>query len=107
MSLRTFTWASLLGAAALAVVFSPLASKSPDGLEKVAADQGFTEKATSGTAPSWSPLPEYVFPGIENRPLATAIAGGCGMIIAFGAALVLGYLVRARRDPREEAERHP
>ena len=60
-----FTLAGLAIAVALALFVSPWASSSPDGLEKVAEDKGFIEKAEE-TEPVWesSPIPDYAVPGL-------------------------------------------
>ena len=95
-SIIIFTAAGLAIAVALALFVAPWASSSPDGLEKVAEDKGFIEKAEE-TEPAWesSPIPDYAMPGLEdNHPaLATALAGLAGTVaiflIAWGLALVL------------------
>ncbi len=94
-SILVFTLAGLALAAALALFVSPWASSSPDGLEKVAEDKGFIEKAEE-TEPVWesSPAPDYAMPGLEEHPaLATGLAGLAGTVaiflIAWGLALVL------------------
>jgi hypothetical protein len=76
-------------------VISPLASSSPDGLERVAEDKGFIEMA--GGSP-FQIIADYVFPGIENEALATIVAGVIGILILFAAAYGLAWLlVSARR----------
>ncbi|MEW6553972.1 MAG: PDGLE domain-containing protein [Actinomycetota bacterium] len=107
-SIIIFTLAGLAIAVALALVVSPWASSSPDGLEKVAEDKGFIEQAEE-TEPAWesAPIPDYAVPGLteeavneetgelEEVPnkLATALAGLIGTVaiflIAWGLALVL------------------
>ncbi len=63
-------------AAALVVAFlSPLASSSPDGLERVAEDQSFLSAARDAV---FSVIPDYAFPGISNEALATILAGVIG-----------------------------
>jgi len=64
----------------MACVLSLFASPEPDGLERVAEDQGFLEKA-EGQEVIRSPLPDYAVPGIENEQLATALAGLIGVLI--------------------------
>jgi hypothetical protein len=76
---------------ALAIV-SPLASSSPDGLEKVAEDKGFIDSAGE---PPFQIIADYVFPGIENEAVATIIAGIIGTVILFGFAYGLGALLAA------------
>lgn len=77
---------------------SPLASASPDGLERVAEDMGFIERAQD--AP-FVVIADYVFPGIENEALATVLAGFIGTGILFVVAYGLAWLVVSRR--RSEA----
>jgi hypothetical protein len=95
-SLTVFILAGLALSLALAFAISPFASSSPDGLEKVAGDKGFLERAEE-TTPAWqhAPISDYEFPGLaESHPAwATAIAGLSGtaaiFLLAWGLALVL------------------
>ena len=80
---------ALLVCLALAVL-SPLASSAPDGLERVAEDQGFL--ALSGPSPL-SVLSDYVFPGIRNQAAATMLAGVTGVLLLFAVAYGLARLV--------------
>ena len=83
----------------LTVAFlSPLASSSPDGLEKVAEDHGFIEQAHK--AP-FQIIADYLFPGIENEALATVLAGIIGTLIIFCTVYGLARLLRLRKR-REE-----
>ena len=90
-------WVSIvligLGVSLFTAVFvSPFASPSPDGLEKVAEEQGFSEKENSGgLRPSL--LPDYYFPGIRNRAAAKALAGLTGTLAVCGVALGLGGIL--------------
>ena len=79
-----------LGIATLA----PLASSSPDGLERVAEDQGFAEL---GQAPRFQVIADYVFPGIENEAFATILAGWTGTLLLFGMGYGIAWLVRSRK----------
>ena len=119
-SIIVFTLAGLAVAVALALIVSPWASSSPDGLEKVAEDKGFLEKAEE-TEPAWdkAPIPDYAVPGLtkeavdeetgevveEPTKLATALAGFIGTVaiflIAWGLALVL------KKKTSEKAETTP
>lgn len=76
---------------------SPLASASPDGLERVADDQGFAGLAQE---PSFRVIAEYVFPGIQNETLATILAGITGTVILFAVVYALGWLIVLRRWSR-------
>ena len=59
---------------------SPLASSSPDGLEKVAEDKGFLAAASDSP---FNVIADYAFPGVENEALATMMAGWLGTIVVF------------------------
>ncbi len=85
----------LLVALALAVI-SPIASAWPDGLERVADDLGFIEKAQD--AP-YELLPDYTFPGIGNEALSTIVAGVVGTLIVF--MVMWGVAAMVRRRARE------
>ncbi len=74
-----------LGVALLA----PLASPHPDGLERVAEDIGFIERAQD--AP-YTIIPDYVLPGIPNEALATIAAGVLGTLIVAGVAFAVARL---------------
>ena len=76
-------------------VFSPLASSSPDGLERVAENEGFIGLAKES---SFRLIADYVFPGIENEAVATILAGLIGTLTLFGVVYGVGWLVRSRRE---------
>jgi len=80
---------SLLIAVGVALL-SPLASGSPDGLEKVADDKGFIGLAQSSP---FQVIADYVFPGVHNEALATILAGVIGTAVLFGLVYGLGKLV--------------
>ncbi len=73
---------------------SPLASSSPDGLERVAEDQGFLDL---GQEPPFQVIADYAFPGIENEQFATILAGWTGTLLLFGAGFGIASAVRSRR----------
>ena len=83
----------LLAAVALALA-SPLASKSPDGLDHVAEHLGFIEK----TKPSFYQLfPDYKLPFITHPAATTALAVVLGTLVVFGLAwLLAGRLTSVR-----------
>ena len=68
-------------------LLAPLASGSPDGLERVAEDAGFIERAQD--AP-YAIIADYVVPGIQNEGIATILAGIIGVTIVY--ALVAGAM---------------
>lgn len=73
---------------------SPLASSSPDGLERVAEDRGFIEL---GQEAPYQVIADYVFPGIANEALATILAGIVGTLILFAVAYGLAWLLTLSR----------
>ncbi len=73
---------------------SPLASSSPDGLEKVAQEKGFID--TAGKAP-FEVVADYIFPGIENEALATILAGWLGTLALFAIVYGLAWLINSRK----------
>jgi hypothetical protein len=91
--LKTYWWVFGLLLALLVTLFSPLASSHPDGLERVAEDKGFLDKAREAY---YHIIPDYVFPGIENEKTATIVAGIVGTLLVFGLAYGLAWLLRRR-----------
>jgi cobalt/nickel transport protein len=79
----------------LAGVVSFYASTSPDGLEKVAGEIGFSKSAEDHSL-SESPLADYGIKGVENQRISTGLAGVVGVaatgVISFG----LFYLIRRK-----------
>ena len=61
-------------------LLAPLASGSPDGLERVAEEQGFIDSAKD--AP-YSIIADYVMPGVENEAVATILAGIIGVTVVY------------------------
>ncbi len=85
----------LLLALGLALL-SPLASPHPDGLERVAEDHGFIDRAQD--AP-FQIIADYLFPGIQNEAMATILAGLIGTLVMFGVGLGLAWLLRRQSRP--------
>ncbi len=71
---------------------APLASSSPDGLERVAEDRGFINRAQE--AP-FQLIANYLLPGIQNEALATILAGISATLILFGMAYGLAWLLKS------------
>jgi cobalt/nickel transport system permease protein len=69
------------------VLLSPLASASPDGLERVAKDLGFLK--ASQPAP-FHLIPDYTLPFLGATPLSTVLAGALGVLVVLGLAFLLG-----------------
>jgi len=88
-------WHVVLILALLLAILSPLASSSPDGLERVAEDKGFIDAAL---APIFNIFPDYVIPGVKNEVVATILAGIVGTLILFGIGYGLAKLLRAKGE---------
>ncbi|MDQ1318676.1 MAG: cobalt/nickel transport protein [Candidatus Poribacteria bacterium] len=85
----------------LAGVISMFASSHPDGLEKVAENLGFLEKG-EGQPLVKSPVPDYEWPGLENKKLATSIAGIAGTLIVFGLSYGLAVILRRKEHKAKQ-----
>lgn len=86
-----------------AVLFSPLASADPDGLERIAEDVGFLQ---FGQAAPYTILPDYTIPFLGETSVSTIVAGVIGAILVAGIAVGVGYLLRrpAARPVAEAGE---
>ncbi len=82
-----------LAIALVVALLSPLASSSPDGLERVAEDVGFIDRAIG---PFYQIIPDYMFPGVSHQALATILAGVVGTLLMFGLALFLARRLQRR-----------
>jgi cobalt/nickel transport system permease protein len=96
-SARTAWWVVGLLIALALVLLAPLASGSPDGLERVAEDQGFIDTAED---PPYEIIADYLFPGVENQDAATILAGIVGTVLVFGIGYGLAYLIVSVRRSR-------
>jgi predicted outer membrane lipoprotein len=92
-TLQRYWWLIGLLIALAVAILSPLASSHPDGLERIAEDQGFLDRAED--AP-YEIVPDYVFPGIQNEAVATIVAGLVGTLVVFGIGYGLAWVVRRR-----------
>jgi cobalt/nickel transport system permease protein len=95
-NLRLFLLAGLLVGLGLALFASPFASSQPDGLEKVAAEEGFGDAGENHDLAD-GPLSDYGVEGVDDARVGTAMAGVIGMLVTFGVGLALFGLVRTRR----------
>jgi hypothetical protein len=93
---RTFFATGLLVALVIAGVVAGFASSDPDGLERVATDQGFAEEAADHAAED-SPLADYGVTGVENERVSTGLAGIIGVAVTLAAVTGLLYVVRRLR----------
>lgn len=107
VSTRIFTIVVLALAVGLATAASPFASSSPDGLEKVAEDKGFLDRASLARVQEDSPIPDYAFPGVANERVATGLAGFVGTLGVFALGYALAATVRRLRTGRGPARTGP
>jgi cobalt/nickel transport system permease protein len=82
--------------ALIVVLFSPLASGNPDGLERVAEDLGFIEQ---GVEAPYQVLPDYTLPILGETGLSTIAAGAIGALVVAAAAIGLGRVLRRSAPP--------
>ncbi|MHB8892774.1 MAG: PDGLE domain-containing protein [Candidatus Limnocylindrales bacterium] len=88
-------WVAGIALAALVViVFAPLASPDPDGLERVATDNGFIDRAGNFVS---GILGGYAIPGISDPAVSTVISGLLGVAIVLVAMVILGRVLARRR----------
>jgi hypothetical protein len=78
------------------VLLSPWASDSPDGLNKVAEEQGFSA-IEDRQALDGSPLSGYSVDGVQDERLSKALSGIIGIAITFTVAGGAFALVRRAR----------
>ena len=88
-----YWWIAGLLLAVTLVLFSPLASSHPDGLERVAEDTGFLEDAEPSP---YEVLPDYTVPGVRNEAASTIAAGIIGTLLVFALGYGLSRAVRRK-----------
>lgn len=96
----------LLAAVLMAGVVSYYASSHPDGLERVAEDEGFSSSAQDH-ATGEGPFADYTTEGVDDERLSGGLAGvlGAGVVLLVMGGVV--YVVRRRSGavgPGERAE---
>lgn len=95
--MKNKTWLIAFAICMALATLSPLASSSPDGLERVAEDKGFLGLAAESP---FTVIADYVFPGVENEALATMMAGWLGTGVVFGLAYLSARLIyRFKENP--------
>lgn len=95
-----FLLGGLLVAAGLVAFLSPRASQSPDGLQKVAEQQGLSKSEESHPLEK-SPLAGYGLGGIEGSRAATVLSGLAGLAVAFGFGFLIFRLIGRRPGAAE------
>jgi cobalt/nickel transport system permease protein len=98
IGMRGFVIAAGLAALVIASVVSQFAAPDPDGLERVAEDQGFMQSAQEH-ALAGGPFADYATRGLGNEALSLAIAGVVGVVITLLVGAGIVYAVRDRGAP--------
>jgi hypothetical protein len=80
--------------ALVVVVLAPLASSDPDGLERVAEDNGFIAQAQNVVG---GLLGDYAIPGIGDPAVSTVLSGLLGVAILLGVVFLLGRVLARRK----------
>jgi cobalt/nickel transport protein len=100
MKQKTFLISGFIVSLFLAGVVSFYASSSPDGLEKVAKDIGFSETAKEHTNADGA-LADYGVKGVDNARLSTSAAGIIGVIATGAISTGLFMLVRRKSGSKK------
>ena len=95
---RRFVVVALIVALLLAGGLSLFASSAPDGLEKVADDTGFADRAAD-TATSGSPLADYQASFLDGAA-GRSLAGILGVLVTLALFYGLARLLRRRQPTR-------
>jgi cobalt/nickel transport system permease protein len=93
--MRKLAWIGLLAIVLCAALASPFASSEPDGLQRVARDEGFAGTEREHALRD-SPVADYALDGVEDRRLATGLSGAVGVVLVFFLVVVLLSFVRKR-----------
>jgi len=97
---KLFLVAGLLLALALALFVSPFADSDPDGLTKVADEQGFSQAEQEHDLAD-SPVADYEVRGVDDDRLGTGVAGVIGVLVTFGLGVGAFALLRTLRQAPE------
>jgi hypothetical protein len=86
--------AAIAGILIFLAVFIPIASSSPDGLERVVENFGVQE-----TAPIWNGImSDYTIATIANPYISTLLAGILGTLMALIAGFALGKVITPKKQ---------
>lgn len=94
---RRFFAAFLLVSVLVAAGLSYFASSHPDGLEFVAEETGFLDRAEDSPTAA-SPLADYATEGVDNAWASGAIAGVAGLALTLGLGGGLFWVLRRKGE---------
>jgi cobalt/nickel transport system permease protein len=86
-------------AVGLGLAVSPWASSSPDGLQRVAHDEGFIDSGRLARVQEDAPVPGYAVPGVGNARVATGLAGFGGTLVVFFTGWGVARVLRRHDEP--------
>jgi hypothetical protein len=92
-TLAVFVGLALAVAFVLAFFVSPHASSEPDGLERVAIDSGFADRAREHALAD-GPLADYTVSGVDGAGLSTGLAGLIGVTLCFVIGVTAVWIMR-------------
>jgi hypothetical protein len=98
-----FVVAGIIVAVIVATFISTFASAHPDGLEKVAENFGFIDKATIVVDKSFYFIPDYTFTYIASEKWQGPIAGLLGVLIILVIFGIIYLIYRAAARKRSQA----
>jgi hypothetical protein len=96
-----FIIGGLIIALVLAAIVSGFASSEPDGLERVAEDEGFLDTAEDHDLAD-SPVADYSVDGVDDERVSTGLAGVIGVASTFALGYGAFVLMRRRRSPEPD-----
>lgn len=99
MNRRRFFLSFAAVALLLAGVVSTVASSSPDGLERVAEDQGIARAARDHPLGD-GPMADYGVDAVDHGLLSTGLAGVVGVLVVLTLTAGLAYAVRRKAGSR-------
>jgi hypothetical protein len=92
--------AAIAGIMFFLAVFIPLASSSPDGLERVVENFGIQE-----ATPIWNGImSDYTIAAIANPYISTLLAGILGTLIVLVSTYLLGLVIGTKKKPVSETD---
>lgn len=96
MTTRKLILYGILAAIGVVILFSPISSRFPDGLEKLLAfDKSVQKKELKGNFNAI--MPDYSMPGIKNRTVSLILSGVIGTILTLGAGMGMGFMIKIKR----------
>ena len=100
--ITAFVIFGIIAALIIAVFISPFASSSPDGLEKVAENFGFLEKAQNAVSEKIFLIPDYKFGPVDNPLWQDAHAGLFGVLIILAIFGIIFLIYKAASRNKNE-----